>query len=720
MATNGSDETPVLECRNLAISYFTRAGEIPAVVDFNMTLRRGEAVGLVGESGCGKSTVAMAIMRYMGSNGGIVGGEIRYKGEDMASFSQEHLRSLRGSEISMVYQEPMASLNPSLKIGKQLTEVPMEHEGLSEKDAWDRAAQLLADVNLPDPERLMDSYPHQISGGQQQRVVIAMALLSRPSLMLLDEPTTALDVTVEAGIIELIGQIARKYDTALVYISHNLGLILDTCDRINVMYSGEAVETGTVQEVFNAMRHPYTKGLFGCIPLPGTDKKERPLVPIRGQLPLPHERPQGCNFAPRCDFFQAGRCDTDQIQMHDVTGEPGHKVRCVRWNEIDWASYKPEGVGTAEITPGEEVLEVDAMRKYYEIADNSIAAMIRGDRVKYVKANERIDMSAREAQTVAIVGESGCGKSTFAKVLMGLETATDGKVQFNGNELADKSVHDRSPKQLSQLQMIFQNPFDTLNPSHSVGGQIARVIRKFGVETDKQKVDQRVMELLDLVKLPRDFARRRPRQLSGGQKQRIGIARAFAGRPSMVVADEPVSALDVSVAAAVTGLLTEIQQTYRTTLLFISHDLSLVRYMADRVVVMYLGHIVEQGSVDEVFAPPYHPYTEALLSAVPIADTNVEKKRIILEGTLPSVMNPPKGCVFHTRCPRKVGAVCEQEEPPIVEPREGHRIACHIPLEELKEMEPVITMTEANKARAAEVGAKTQPETGAATGSGGD
>ncbi len=707
MATeNRGDETPILECKDLCISYFTRAGEIPAVVDFNMTLRRGQSVGLVGESGCGKSTVAMAIMRYMGSNGGIVGGRILYKGQDMAEFSEEELRKLRGSEIAMVYQEPMASLNPSLTLGTQLMEVPIHHEGVSEKEAWDRAVDILANVNLPDPERVMASYPHQISGGQQQRVVIAMALLSSPTLLLLDEPTTALDVTVEAGIIELIGEIAEKFNTSMVYISHNLGLILETCDRINVMYSGEAVESGTVKEVFDHMRHPYTKGLFGSIPLPGADKYERPLVPIRGQLPLPHERPKGCNFGPRCDFFQAGRCDGGEIHMQDVTGEPGHTVRCLRWNEIDWASHRPETFSTEQAEMGEQVLSVRDMRKYYELTDNSIAAMIKGDRVKYVKANERINLAARQAETVAIVGESGCGKSTFAKVLMGLETATDGEVEFNDDRLEDRSVHKRTAKQLSSLQMIFQNPFDTLNPSHSVGGQIARVIRKFGVESDNRKIEQRVMDLLDLVKLPRDFARRRPRQLSGGQKQRIGIARAFAGRPSMVVADEPVSALDVSVAAAVTGLLMEIQRTYRTTLLFISHDLSLVRYLADRVVVMYLGHIVEQGTTDEVFAPPYHPYTEALLSAVPIADTSVEKKRIILEGNLPSVMNPPKGCPFHTRCPRKIGEICEAQVPPIVEPTPGHQIACHIEMAELQKMEPVIVMTDTNKQAAQKAGAE--------------
>ena len=705
MTTNGKDyDGPVLECRNLSISYFTRAGEIPAVVDFNLILNKGDSVGLVGESGCGKSTVAMAIMQYMGNNGGIVGGQVLYKGRDLATFSQEELRQLRGNEIAMVYQEPMASLNPSMTLGRQLMEVPLYHEDISEKEAYSRAIQVLADVDLPDPERVMASYPHQISGGQQQRVVIAMALLSNPTLLLLDEPTTALDVTVEAGIIELIGAIAEKFNTSMIYISHNLGLILATCGRVNVMYSGVVVEQGTVDEVFDRMRHPYTKGLFSCIPLPGTDKKAHPLVAIPGQLPLPHERPSGCYFGPRCDFFEAGRCDqaTERgtVPMDVINPKTRHEVRCVKWEEIDWSQHRPEGVGAEGAGAGHEVLAIKDMRKYYEVHDNSIAAIIKGTRVRYVKANERVSFKAREGETVAIVGESGCGKSTFAKVLMGLETATDGEVVFNGQDVANKPVQGRTPEQIGSVQMVFQNPFDTLNPSHSVGAQLARVIKKFGVESNKHKIEQRVMELLDLVKLPREFARRRPRQLSGGQKQRVGIARAFAGNPAMVVADEPVSALDVSVQAAITGLLMDIQKTYRTTLLFISHDLSLVRYLADRVVVMYLGQIMEQGTTDEVFAPPYHPYTEALLSAVPIADTSIEKKRIILEGNLPSVMNPPKGCPFHTRCPRKIGDICETETPPFAEASPGHVILCHIPMEELRAVEPVIVQVDKDKSAA--------------------
>lgn len=690
-------QEPILICKDLCISYYTRAGEIPAVIDFSLTVKPGETIGIVGESGCGKSTVAMAIMQYMGANGGITGGSIQFKGRDLNLLSENELRSIRGSDISMIYQEPFASLNPSLKISTQLMEVPLAHEHISKEEAYDRSVRMLADVKLPDPKRVMNSYPHQLSGGQQQRVVIAMGLLSNPSLLLLDEPTTALDVTVEAGIVNLISDISKKFGTSQIYISHNLGLILETCDRVFVMYSGEVVEEGTINSLFTWPKHPYTHGLFSCIPLPTADKNAAPLKPIRGQLPLPFERPQGCYFGPRCDFFKPGLCDQKHFKMEYVNPEkfPDHRVRCLRFRDIAHKQEIPEKPVPVQVSDrGKRILNVDNMKKYYEVKDSSIMAYIRGKSVRHVKANENLNFRAHEGETVAIVGESGCGKSTFAKVLMGLETGTDGEVRHQGKDISDIAVRDRGTKRIRALQMVFQNPFDTLNPSHTIGKQISRVLKQFGVETNKQKIFDRVMKLLDLVKLPRDFYFRKPRQLSGGQKQRIGIARAFAGNPDLVIADEPVSALDVSVAAAVTELLMDIQRKHKTTLLFISHDLSVVRYLSDRIVVMYLGHILERGTTTEIFAPPYHPYTEALLSAVPIADPEVTKRKIVLEGNLPSVMNPPKGCPFSTRCHRKLEDICDKEPPPDVVVQNRHVIKCHIPIEELSKIKPVINVPE--------------------------
>ncbi len=683
---------PILEIENLSISFFTRAGEIPAVMDFTTTVMPGEAVGLVGESGCGKSTVALGVMQDLGVNGSIVGGTIKFKGRDLATYSADELRALRGSEIAMIYQEPMASLNPAMKIGLQLMEVPMIHEGASKEAAYQLALDVVTDVKMPDPKRILESYPHQLSGGQQQRIVIAMALMSKPSLLILDEPTTALDVTVEAGIVDMVKGLGEKYGTSMLFISHNLGLILDTCDRLCVMYSGEAVETGSIADVFDKMQHPYTQALFRSIPLPGADKNDSPLVAIPGNFPLPHERPNGCNFGPRCDYFEEGRCNADVIAMEDITGggRDRHESRCLRIAEIDWKAKIAKADNTEKTKPGKVVLKVDNLKKYYEVAAN---ALFGGGDVRVVKANETISFEAHESETLAIVGESGCGKSTLAKVLMGLEVTTDGTIELNTHEIQDIPINERGTKTVSSIQMVFQNPFDTLNPSMTVGNQIIRALEIFKVGETGAERRHRMLELLDLVKLPRAFADRMPRQLSGGQKQRVGIARAFAGNAQIVVADEPVSALDVSVQAAVTDLLMEIQRNEKTTLLFISHDLSIVRYLSDRVMVMYLGHVVEMGTTEEVFSPPYHPYTEALLSAVPIADTSIVKKRIVLEGDIPSAMNPPSGCPFQTRCLHKSNVpnnLCDTEVPPMRDLAGTQQIKCHLAQEWLNQMEPVI------------------------------
>ena len=684
---------PILEIENLSISFFTRLREIPAVMDFSVAVQPGEAVGLVGESGCGKSTVALGVMQDLGVNGKIVDGSIKFKGQDLGKLSPEVLRDIRGNEIAMIYQEPMASLNPAMKIANQLMEVPMIHEGISKDEAYKRALEVVNDVKLPDPERILKSFPHQLSGGQQQRIVIAMALMSKPSLLILDEPTTALDVTVEAAVVDLVKDLGKKYGTSMLFISHNLGLVLETCDRICVMYSGEAVETGSIKDVFNQMQHPYTQALFQSIPLPGADKNVRPLVAIPGNFPLPHERPQGCNFGPRCTYFEPGRCDTQIIEMAEIEKTDRHATRCLKYKEIDWMASisKAETIDSAE--PGDVILKIDNLKKYYEVAANALFGSSGSKKV--VKANETLSFEAREGETLAIVGESGCGKSTLAKVLMGLETATDGTVLLDNKSIGATPIESRSTKTVADIQMVFQNPFDTLNPSMTVGRQIIRALEIFQFGKCDKDRSERMLELLDLVKLPRAFAERMPRQLSGGQKQRVGIARAFAGGARIVVADEPVSALDVSVQAAVTDLLMEIQRNEKTTLLFISHDLSIVRYLSDRVMVMYLGHVVEIGTTDQVFSPPYHPYTEALLSAVPIADTSVEKEHIVLEGDIPSAMDPPSGCPFQTRCRWKKdvqGDLCEKEIPPQRDISIGHQIKCHLSESKLSKMTPVIKL----------------------------
>jgi len=469
---------PILEIDKLSISFFTRTREIPAVMEFSAKVMPGEALGLVGESGCGKSTVALGVMQDLGVNGRIVGGSIMFKGRDLGAMTPAELRKVRGSEIAMIYQEPMASLNPAMRIARQLMEVPMIHEGIGEKEAYARALEVVRDVKLPDPERILRSYPHQLSGGQQQRIVIAMALMSKPSLLILDEPTTALDVTVEAAVVQLVKDLGVKYGTSMLFISHNLGLVLETCDRICVMYSGEAVERGSIADVFDKMRHPYTQALFRSIPLPGADKNARPLIAIPGNFPLPHERPQGCNFGPRCDYFKAGQCDQGYVRMAMVDDDDNHESRCLRLVEIDWTAQPHLAEQKPRNPIGDVVLRMDDLRKYYEV--NASALFGSGTR-KVVKANESLTFDARESETLAIVGESGCGKSTFAKVLMGLETATSGTIMLGNQSIGDIAIEKRSTDTVANVQMVFQNPFDTLNPSMTVGRQIIRALEVFQI-----------------------------------------------------------------------------------------------------------------------------------------------------------------------------------------------------------------------------------------------
>jgi len=671
----------LLELQDLSVAYGGRRGETRVVRGVSFALRAGEAMGIVGESGCGKSTVALTIVRYLGRGGRIADGRIFFEGRDLATLDAAALRDLRGRRVAMVYQDPMASLNPVMTVGRQLIEVPMIHDGAGRRAARARALAMLEEVKLADPEAVMERYPHQLSGGQQQRIVIAMALIAEPALLIMDEPTTGLDVTVEAAVLELVRDLRRRHHSAILFISHNLGTVAGVCDRIGVMYRGELVEDGPVRRIFADPRHPYTRGLLDCLPTVGRDKRQAPLVPIAGQLEPPWQRAPGCGFAARCPHVEAGRCTMAPIPL--AAFAPEHRVACVRAGELPaYARRRADGAAVTAVRVAAPVVATEHLGKVYVPRRRRL-----GGRRWPVRALNDVEVSAARRQTLAIVGESGCGKSTLAKVLAGIETATEGRVALDGVEVGRLGIDRRGRQLKRKLQMVFQNPESTLNPSHTVGYAIGRALKRLrgGATCD---IDAAVARLLETVKLAPDMAARVPRQLSGGEKQRVAIARALASDPDVVVADEPVSALDVSVQAAIINLLTELQASHGTTLVFISHDLSVVRYLADHVAVMYLGSVLEHGPVERVFTPPYHPYTEALLAAVPVPDPERAGPRVVLEGTIPRAREVPRGCPFATRCPRKVGAICDDTPPPVQRLEGEHRIACHIPAPELAALQP--------------------------------
>jgi peptide/nickel transport system ATP-binding protein len=691
-----ADTQPVIEVTNLAIAYATRGGDVTAVRDVSFSIGRGETLGLVGESGCGKSTVAYSLVSYLGRNGKVVRGDIRFQGQSLIGRSPEALRQLRGDRIAMVFQDPMTSLNPVLPIGEQLAEVLTVHHRVSADEARERCLAMLRRVYMPDPEKVLERYPHQISGGQQQRVVIAMAMLNNPALLIMDEPTTALDVTVEAAVLDLVADLRRDFDTAILFISHNLGVVARVCERVGVMYAGELVEETTVSEIFANPRHPYTQGLMRCLPRLGRSKEGSALYPIPGRVPSPSNLPPGCVFEPRCDYAR-DECRTTKPALRLIA--PGHQSRCHFAETINPAHWSPPA--DAPLAPGvlesngngaeQTILQVDDLKTHYPHGGGVFG------KKEYVKAVDGVSFSLPRGKTLGVVGESGCGKSTLIKTVIGLEETSGGSAEFMGFDITQR-VGKRDIDTVRELQMVFQNPDSTMNPSYSIGEQIARPLRRFGIVPPEQVRDE-VVRLLRAVKLDEHYYDRLPRQLSGGEKQRVGIARAFAGRPDLVLCDEPVSALDVSVQAAVLNLLLEIQREAGTTMIFIAHDLSVVRFFSDYVAVMYLGQIVEIGPAEAIYDPPYHPYTESLLAAVPIPDPNITQEHIRLQGSVPSPLNPPSGCRFHTRCPRRAqlpdgGAVCVEAVPPWQETGDGHRILCHIPLEELRDVAPVVHVTE--------------------------
>ena len=686
-------EAPVLSVERLEVSYATRTGPVLAVRDVSIEISPGNVLGLVGESGCGKSTLAFAVMNYMAPNATITAGRILFRGRDILRMSSREVKRLRGNEIAMVYQDPMAALNPSLRIGPQLTEVLVAHTGSSGDAARDACIRMLERVRMPDPPAIMERYPHQLSGGQQQRVLIAMALLTNPALLIMDEPTTGLDVTVEAEILDLIGELKREMDAAILFISHSFGVISRIADRVAVMYAGELVEQAPVRDIFLRPQHPYTVGLLGCVPKISAAWQRGALSPIRGRVPALHETPPGCVFESRCDRAR-DRCRLEHPEIGQTA--EGHPVRCFYPDSPGPAESqsRPAALAPADRpeTVDDPILNVEGLKVYFKARDRGFAGMAGKHKQGFVKAVDDVSLTAARNSTLGIVGESGCGKTTLAKCIAGLVAPNDGKLAFAGIDAA-RIVEQRPLAMLRELQMIFQNPDSTLNPKRTAGEVIARPLQLFGT-VPRTGIRNEVVRLLEAVRLGEEYYDRLPGQLSGGEKQRVALARAFAGRPTLVLCDEPLSALDVSVQAAIMNLLQDFQRQYGTAILFISHDLSAVYQLCDSVAVMYLGQICESGPVEALFEPPYHPYTEALLSAAPIPDPTLERSDIRLTGTVPSALDPPAGCRFHTRCPRKIGPICEQEAPPCRGETEGHRIYCHIDLAQLRTIEPVFSAVE--------------------------
>ena len=676
---------PALEISDLS----SRTGRVARTTTpseaVSLRIDPGEAYGLVGESGSGKSTVALAVTRYLPRNGRVAAGSITVAGQDILGMRGARLRELRTRSVSMVYQEPNRALNPSLRVGAQVAEV-FALAGMDRQARADATAEMLRKVRIAAPAAVMRRYPHELSGGMAQRVVIAMALAASPELLILDEPTTALDATVEAEVLDLIAALRAEYGTSVLFISHNLAVIAKVCDQVGVLYAGSMVEEGAAGTVFKKPAHPYTVGLLRSVPRRGQRKEHGPLPVIPGFLPRPDEVGAGCVFASRCPLV-IERCRTSAPPPYPI--EPGRLSHCYRWAEAETEDKEYEG-GTdgADFAPA-IVSDVAAdATAAGQAADAPLITMRQVSKTfpGGVRALSDVSLDVAAGQTLGIVGESGSGKTTLARVLLGLIPPDQGAVVTLAGTTLAPSARRRPLAQLRTLQIVFQNPDSALNRRHSVRRLLSQPLARLG-GLSGAALRVRLSELVTQVRLEERHLPLRPSQLSGGLKQRVAIARAFGGGPAVVVCDEPTSALDVSVQAAILNLLADLQRRERVTYLFISHDLGVVRYLSDRIVVLYLGQVMQAGPAEAVFDGPHHPYTEALLSAVPQLD-GVVADRIRLDGEIPSAASPPDGCVFHTRCPRRLpSGLCETTAPPALEADDGLIIRCHIPPDELRRLQ---------------------------------
>ncbi len=666
---------PLLDVQGLSVAFGPEGRAVYAVNDVSFQLAEGESLAIVGESGSGKSVTMQTLMCLIRKPPGrVTSGRALFRGRDLLAMPDSELRQIRGRDIAMIFQDPMSSLNPVLTIGLQLTEALREHQGLSEREAERQALDMLNLVGIANAALRMQAFPHQFSGGQLQRIGIAMALVCKPSILIADEPTTALDVTIQAQIVELVARLQKELGMAIIWISHDLSLVAGFVERVAVMYAGSIVETAPVERLFAAPTHPYTIGLLNSIP--SLTAANTRLVPIKGAPPNVTLAPTFCAFAPRCDHSVA-RCREAKPVLEPVVS--GHAAACWRWRELQGFPRAPESVmATARASgaaPNEPLLTVAGLKVHFPIRRGVLRRQVGA-----VRAVDGVSFEVLRGETLALVGESGCGKSTTGRAVLGLERPSEGEILFEGRDYAD-ATSERLKERRRDMQMVFQNPFGSLNPRMTVGRIIGEGLRaqKIGTRTSREA---RVSDLLALVGLREALRDRYPFELSGGQRQRVGIARALAGSPKFIIADEPISALDVSIQAQIVNLLDDLKARLGLTYLFIGHDLSMIRYLSDRVAVMYLGRIVETGTTASVFGTPLHPYTRALLSAIPVPDPKAggTRRRIVLGGGVPDPSKPPAGCHFHPRCP-KASEICAQVAP---EPRDfgssasgQHLVTCH-------------------------------------------
>ena len=659
---------PVLEVDDLRTWFFTDQGVARAVDGVSFSVGKGETVGIVGESGCGKSVTALSVMRLLEEPARIVGGSIRFRGRDVLAMAPAELRAMRGGDVAMVFQDPMTSLNPVIRIGRQLSEAMTIH-GRSGSDAASHGIELLDSMGISLPARAMHLFPHQFSGGMRQRVVLAMGMSNEPALLLADEPTTALDVTIQAQILDLLRDLNRDFGTAIVLISHDLGVIATICARVIVMYAGEIVEQGPTAEILTNPRHPYTAALLNARPGLDTDRGDRRLATVEGMPPDPLSQPSGCRFAPRCPMRLAV-CD-DHPPLLEIG--PERLARCWRANEtgqpfIRTTRIAPEPTEPAAATT--PIMRVTGLVKHFHMGGGLLA------RRHTVRAVDGITLSIDRGEIMGVVGESGCGKSTFARTLLRLYKPDAGSIQFDGQEISTASAATMRPLR-RRLQMVFQNPYASLNPRMTVDAILAEPLRYHGLTHGTADTARRVEELLGLVGLGTGARGRYPHEFSGGQRQRISIARALAVSPDFIVADEPISALDVNIQAQIVNLMIDLRERFGLTYLFIAHDLAVVRHICDRIMVLHLGQVAEIAPADDLFTAPLHPYTRYLISAEPgLHGPSSGTERMKLAGEPANAINPPSGCRFHTRCPM-ARKICAEQAPVPRMMRPRHEVACH-------------------------------------------